>query len=170
MTSPESGESESEVAIISSEPSDLKRETSTGPHKQSPEKPESSTLSTTHLTTSSSEPKHWSRTVSCKSTPPHSPNGTWTTTESTWSPRRARKAKSRRRRDPTELRLELLRDKKIDSLTPEFKTNLVNKDCWLASVQDRASQAELMGTFWKEESLNSTPRRSSQERNDLICI
>jgi hypothetical protein len=83
MTSLELEESESEVEIINSEPSDLNKETSTGPQNQSPEKPESSTSSITLLTTNLSEPKLSSRTVLFKLMPPHSHNGIQTVTEST---------------------------------------------------------------------------------------
>ena len=55
--SPELEESESEEAITSSEPSDLRRVTSTGPQKPPPEKPESSTSFTTLQITSWSEPR-----------------------------------------------------------------------------------------------------------------
>ena len=74
--SQESEESESEVVTINSEPSDSKKETSTGLPNQSPEKPEFSTLYTMHQITNSSELKLSSRTVSSKSMPLLSPNGT----------------------------------------------------------------------------------------------
>ena len=74
--SQESEESESEVATTNSEPSDLKKETSTGLLNQSPEKPESSTSYTMHQITNSSELKLLSRTVSFKSMPLLSLNGT----------------------------------------------------------------------------------------------
>ena len=56
-TNQESEESESEEATISSEPSDSRKETSTGPQNQSLEKPEFWTSSTTPPTTSLSEQK-----------------------------------------------------------------------------------------------------------------
>lgn len=52
MTNQELEESESEVATINSEPSDSKKETSTGPQNLSPEKQEFWTLSTTLQTMS----------------------------------------------------------------------------------------------------------------------
>ena len=76
MTSQELEESESEVEIINSEPSDLKKVTSTGLQNPSPEKLESLMLFITLLTTNSSELKLLSKTVSFKSTPLHSLNGT----------------------------------------------------------------------------------------------
>ena len=75
-TSLELEELESEEVTTSSEPSDLKKETSTGPQKLLPEKQESSMSFTTPPTTSWSELKPSSRTVSSKLMPPHSLNGT----------------------------------------------------------------------------------------------
>ena len=75
MISQELEESESEVEIINSEPSDLKKVTSTGLQNPSPEKPEFSMSFITLLTTNSSELKLLSKTVSFKLMPLHSPNG-----------------------------------------------------------------------------------------------
>jgi len=75
MTSQELEESESEVEIINSEPSDLKKVTSTGLQNQSPEKPEFLTSFITLLTTNSSELKLSLKTVSFKLMPLHSLNG-----------------------------------------------------------------------------------------------
>ena len=72
----ESEESELEEVTTNSEPSDSKKETSTGLPNQSPEKPESLTSFITPPTTSWLELKLSSRTVLSKSMPLHSPNGT----------------------------------------------------------------------------------------------
>jgi hypothetical protein len=94
-------------------------------------------------------------------------NGTLTTTVSTWSPERARKEKSSKRPDPPELKPESLKDKKTESSIQRLLNNSVNKDFSLASVQDQASQAELMVIFWKENNSNSMLRKLNQEKNDL---
>ena len=167
MTSPESEESESEEVTTSSEPSDLRKVTSTGLHKPPPEKQESSTSYTTPQTMSWSEPRPSLRTVLSQSMLPHSPNGTWTTTESIWSPERVRKERSRRRQDLPEPRPESLKDKKTESSTPRSLNNSANKDSWLVSAQDPANPAELMVIFWKEDNSISTLKRLNQEKNDL---
>jgi hypothetical protein len=73
----------------------------------------------------------------------------------------------RKRKDQTDLKRELAKDKKTESSILKLLNNSVNKDFWLVSVQDQVNQAELMVTFWKEKNSNSMPKRSTQERNDL---
>ncbi len=117
MTSQESEESESEEVTTSLELSDSRKVTSTGLLKQSPERPELSTSSITHPTTNSLELKLSLKTVLFKLTQLHSPNGTWTITALTYLPRRVRKPRLSKRRNPKEVKIELPKDKKTESLT-----------------------------------------------------
>jgi hypothetical protein len=71
-----------------------------------------------------------------------------------------------KRRNPTELKRESVKDKKTELLTLKSLSNSVNKDFTLVSVQDPVNQEELTVISWKEKSLNSMPRKSNQERND----
>lgn len=75
MINQELEESESEVEIINSEPSDLKKVTSTGPQNQSPEKLEFSMSFIMLLITNLSELKLLLKTVLFRSTQLHSLNG-----------------------------------------------------------------------------------------------
>ena len=89
--------------------------------------------------------------------------------ESTWSLRRVRTLRSNKRRDQTELRRELLKDKRAESLTPRLLSNSVNKDFMPASAQDPVNPAEPTDTFWKADNFNSMLRRSNhQEKNDYL--
>ena len=72
----------------------------------------------------------------------------------------------RKRPDQPEPKIELTKDKKTESSMARSLSNSVNKDFWPASAPDPANPAELMVISWKEKNLNSTPRRSSPERND----
>jgi hypothetical protein len=72
----------------------------------------------------------------------------------------------RKRPDQSEPKIELAKDKKTESSIPRSPNNSVNKDFLPVSAPDPANPAELMVISWKEKNLNSTPRRSSPERND----
>ena len=113
------------------------------------------------------EPILLSRTASFILTLLPSHSGMATTTESTSTPRRL-KIQKLKTENQRELKIELKNARKLEPLSLNLLNNSQPKDFLPASAQDPDNLAELMATSLKEKSLNSTQRRSNQERNDLF--
>jgi hypothetical protein len=69
---------------------------------------------------------------------------------------------------PQELWPESQKDKQTERSTLKLLSNSPNKDYWPALDQDPDKAAELTDISYKVNNLNSTQKRSNQERNDYV--